>query len=195
VVAGVRMIQPQSQVLLLGILPRGQDPDDPVRQEIRDTNALVSQLDDHNMVRYLDIGQDFLNPDGSIPQSLLYDYTHPSVQGYQVMTWAIWPALSWMLDNPPSDAVTTPTGPPAVANAALPSLSAPAASPAGAPAATPAPTNPVPPPPTPAPTLTPATNSTAAPSDAPAAEKLSLDLTALTEALWFSAITASTVTH
>jgi hypothetical protein len=39
------------------------------------------------------------------------------------------------------------------------------------------------------------TTGTATPTDAQASEKPSLDLTALTEALWFAAISAQTVTH
>jgi beta-glucosidase len=195
VVNAVRTIQPHSQVLLLGVLPRGQEPDTPLRQEISDTNAMISQLDDHNMVRYLDIGSAYLNPDGTIPQSLMSDYVHPNVLGYEVMTQAIAPALFWMLGHPPSGTATPPAQT-ATANAALPSLSSEqAAPPTGGPASSPQPANAAPPAQATSPPANAATINTTASADAPAAEKPSLDLTALTEALWFTAITAPTVTH
>ena len=46
---------------------------DPVRQTIREINNTISKLDDGDKVHYLDIGAQFLNPDGNIPADVMSD--------------------------------------------------------------------------------------------------------------------------
>ena len=87
VVNEIHKWSPTSKVLLLGIFPRGQSPNDPFRAEIRQANALISKLDDGGKtVEYLDIGSDFLQPNGTISPSIMPDFLHPSTLGYQI--WA-----------------------------------------------------------------------------------------------------------
>ncbi|OYW21544.1 MAG: GDSL family lipase, partial [Planctomycetales bacterium 12-60-4] len=49
-----------TRVLLLGIFPRGANNDDPRRQVNAATNAIIANLDDGNMITYLDIGPEFV---------------------------------------------------------------------------------------------------------------------------------------
>lgn len=78
---------PESRIILMAILPRDQAPDSPLRKRIQDTNRLLSQrFSNDSSVTYLDIGKSFLQPDGSLPQSLMPDGTHPNDAGYQI--WA-----------------------------------------------------------------------------------------------------------
>jgi len=58
-----------------------------MRAPIQKTNQLLSQrFSNDSSVTYLDIGSGFLQPDGSLPQSMMPDGTHPSDTGYQI--WA-----------------------------------------------------------------------------------------------------------
>ena len=78
---------PDSHIILMAILPRGQTPDGPLRGPIQKTNQLLSQrFANSSSVTYLDIGPGFLQPDGSLPQNLMPDGTHPSDAGYGI--WA-----------------------------------------------------------------------------------------------------------
>jgi lysophospholipase L1-like esterase len=78
---------PDSRIILMAILPRGPKPDSPLRALIQTTNRLLSQrFSNDSSVTYLDIGAGFLQQDGSLPQSMMPDGTHPSDAGYQI--WA-----------------------------------------------------------------------------------------------------------
>jgi lysophospholipase L1-like esterase len=86
---------PDSRIILMAILPRDQKPDSLLRARIQKTNQLLSQqfssgssnrFPHESSVTYLDIGASFLQPDGSLPQSMMPDGTHPTDAGYQI--WA-----------------------------------------------------------------------------------------------------------
>jgi lysophospholipase L1-like esterase len=88
-VTSIRHKLPESKILLLGIFPRGNRPDDPLRAQINQTNALISKLDDGRYVKYLDIGARFLEADGSLPGTIMPDYLHPNIRGYEIWAEAI----------------------------------------------------------------------------------------------------------
>jgi len=78
---------PESHIILMAIFPRGASPKDPLRAPIERTNALLEQRFGNNPeVTYLDIGKQFLSPDGSLSPEIMPDGTHPSDRGYQI--WA-----------------------------------------------------------------------------------------------------------
>lgn len=80
----IRHRSPESRIILMAILPRGPQPTDPLREPIQATNRLLAQrFAEAPGVMYLDIGASFLSPDGSLPQALMPDGTHPSDAGYQ----------------------------------------------------------------------------------------------------------------
>jgi lysophospholipase L1-like esterase len=78
---------PQTHIMLMGVLPRGADADNPFRAPIQEINRLLAKRfsNDPN-VTWLDIGAQFLVPDGTIPPSLMPDALHPSDAGYHI--WA-----------------------------------------------------------------------------------------------------------
>jgi lysophospholipase L1-like esterase len=87
----IRNRSPDSRIILMAILPRGPKSDSPLRALIQDTNRLLSlrfskDKGKDSSVTYLDIGPGFLQPDGSLPQSMMPDGTHPSDAGYKI--WA-----------------------------------------------------------------------------------------------------------
>ena len=69
---------------VIGILPRGNSPNAPLRPQILETNHLLSErLARKDYARFVDFGGKFLLPDGSIPVRWMPDGTHPSDEGYQ----------------------------------------------------------------------------------------------------------------
>jgi lysophospholipase L1-like esterase len=85
VVREIRRRAPAAQLLLMALWPRGE-ASDPMRAQIRQINAALANLADGRSIRLIDIGQEFLTPDGSVDRSLMPDLLHPSSRGYQL--WA-----------------------------------------------------------------------------------------------------------
>ena len=79
---------PQTKILLLGVFPRGR-PNDPVRDTITEINRTIAKLHDGERVHYLDIGAQFLAPDGTIPADVMSDLLHPSAKGYEIWAQAV----------------------------------------------------------------------------------------------------------
>ena len=92
---------PNTKVLLLGIFPRGADPKAHgtafYRAKTKVVNAGLATLDDGDKTRYLDIGNKFLNDDGSLPRPIMPDFLHPSAAGYIIWADAMAPLLNNML--------------------------------------------------------------------------------------------------
>ena len=91
IVREIHRRSPRTKVLLLGIFPRAtrKTPEENKAQmdKIRKVNQIISQLDDGGKtVKYLDIGDRFMQPDGSIPRDVMPDQLHLSEKGYQI--WA-----------------------------------------------------------------------------------------------------------
>jgi lysophospholipase L1-like esterase len=91
IVAEIHKRSPETKVLLLGIFPRGKDPTVPniknQRDKLKAVNAVIAKLDDGGKtVKYLDIGEKFLQPDGTIAADVMPDFLHLTEKGYQI--WA-----------------------------------------------------------------------------------------------------------
>jgi lysophospholipase L1-like esterase len=108
VVQTIHAVSPTTKVLLLGLLPRAEDPSDPVRAEIQQVNSMIAGLADGTNVLYLDLGSLFLRPDGTIPPELMLvpDYLHPNTDGYQLMADAVLAPIQELLGNPAPDPTT-----------------------------------------------------------------------------------------
>ena len=93
---------PRARVLLLGIFPRGEKPDDPMRVNNAAANALIARLDGAGggRVKFLDLGPRFLAPDGALPQEIMPDRLHLSPRGYAIWAEAILPELRAILASP-----------------------------------------------------------------------------------------------
>jgi lysophospholipase L1-like esterase len=86
-----------SRILLLGIFPRGEKPNEH-RVTIGEINQRLAKLDGRDgVVTYLDIGQKFLGADGSISKDVMYDFLHPSAKGYEIWVEAMKPTLTRLL--------------------------------------------------------------------------------------------------
>jgi beta-glucosidase len=86
IVGQLRKKTPQTKILVLGVFPRGETPDDAKRQVNEKTNAIVSKLADNEHVFYLDIGKSFLQDDGTLSKEIMPDLLHLNEQSYTI--WA-----------------------------------------------------------------------------------------------------------
>ena len=96
VVKGLRAKLPGSKILLLAIFPRGPK-EDPSREQIKEINTAIAKLDDGKYVKFLDINQKFLEPDGTLSREIMPDLLHPSEKGYQIWAAAIKEPLAELL--------------------------------------------------------------------------------------------------
>lgn len=88
---------PEARVLLLGILPRGRSPEDPLRRSNAAANELLRGLADGRRVQFSDIGAAFLEPDGTLSHEVMPDYLHLSPRGYELWAAALRPHLRRLL--------------------------------------------------------------------------------------------------
>ncbi len=93
VVAEYRKRLPDSVILLQAIFPRGFKPEDPYRDKIKAVNAEIAKLADGDKVIYVDFGDKFLEPDGSISPKIMADGLHPGPEGYKIWADAIQPII------------------------------------------------------------------------------------------------------
>jgi lysophospholipase L1-like esterase len=90
VVEEIHKQQPKTKVLLLGIFPRGEKPTDKNRDRIKIINMMIAKMDDKGKtVEYLDIGDKFLEKDGTISKEVMPDFLHLSKKGYEIWADAI----------------------------------------------------------------------------------------------------------
>jgi lysophospholipase L1-like esterase len=111
---------PDAHILLLGIFPRAESPTDGIRPLIKKMNEAISKYDDGQHIIYRDIGDKFLQPDGTLPKEVMPDGIHPSAKGYQI--WA--DAIQDVVDKYcPKSAASAPGAPSPAITSTEPSLS------------------------------------------------------------------------
>jgi len=88
---------PETEILLLGVFPRGATPDDRLRQVNQKTNEIVSELADGKQVHYLDIGKEFLEEDGTLSRDIMPDLLHLNEKGYRIWAESIEPKVAQLM--------------------------------------------------------------------------------------------------
>ena len=96
VIEEIRTRFPDTTLLLFALFPRGT-ADNFQRDQIREINSALSRLHNGKSIRYIDIGDQFLDPDGEIPESLMPDKLHPAPDGYKIWAAALEEPLSQLL--------------------------------------------------------------------------------------------------
>jgi lysophospholipase L1-like esterase len=86
-------------VLLLGIFPCHAKPNDPIRSKIKATNDQIKTLADSKNVWFADIGNVFLEKDGSITKEIMRDLLHLSPKGYEMWADAMEPHLKILFEG------------------------------------------------------------------------------------------------
>jgi len=99
VVKIIRTKLPKTKILLLGIFQRREKPT-PERAVLAEANTIISKLADTS-TSYMDINSVFVQPDGTIPASLMPDYEHPSELGFKRWAEAIEAKVAELMGDQP----------------------------------------------------------------------------------------------
>ncbi len=96
IVKKLRVELPEMKILLLGIFPRGEQPNNQ-RGALTQINQIIARLDDGEHVFFLDIGPRLVNDDGSLSKQIMPDFLHLSPKGYQIWADAIEPQVAKLM--------------------------------------------------------------------------------------------------
>ena len=96
IVNEIRVRQPETKILLLGIFPRAK-AFSPQRGRLLEINQVLAKLDDGKHIFFQDIGSQYVELDGSISKNIMPDALHPNEAGYTIWAKAIEPKLKQWL--------------------------------------------------------------------------------------------------
>jgi beta-glucosidase len=96
IVNQIRIRQPETKILLLGIFPRAKTFS-PQRGRLLEINQVLAKLDDGKNIFYLDFGSQYVELDGSISKDIMPDALHPNEAGYKIWAAAIEPKLKELI--------------------------------------------------------------------------------------------------
>ncbi len=98
IVQELRTELPKTKVLVLAIFPRGEDDKDAKRQVNMKANELIEkQVENEEMVSFLDINSAFLKDDRTLPRDIMPDLLHPNKKGYEIWAEAMEPTISKLM--------------------------------------------------------------------------------------------------
>lgn len=102
IIETIREKQPQAKILLLAVFPRGEkastaEKPNPGRDTLKQVNDTIAKLDDGKNIFFLDIGDKFMKPDGTLTKDIMPDFLHLSPAGYQIWADAISPKLAELM--------------------------------------------------------------------------------------------------
>lgn len=87
-----------SKILLLAVFPRDEKPDGTYRKINDGVNAIIKDYaNEESGVYFLDIGDKFLDADGTLPKSIMPDRLHPNAKGYEIWAEAIEPTIKKLM--------------------------------------------------------------------------------------------------
>jgi lysophospholipase L1-like esterase len=95
-------IYPDTMILLVGPLPRGETSSDRHRNYNNEVNKKLKSMTFDPRVHYINIDYLFTRSDGSISKHIMYDYLHLTKPGYKIFTEAISEFLMVLLCSPSS---------------------------------------------------------------------------------------------
>lgn len=88
---------PETKILLLAIFPRGAAADHPLRKLNTSINEIIAGFADNKRVFFLNINDEFLEDDGTLPTSVMPDLLHPREAGYATWAKAMEPSIARFL--------------------------------------------------------------------------------------------------
>lgn len=97
-------LSPESKIVIISILPRGETLTDPKRLMNNEVNKLLVSGKFCSQVYFLDIANLFLKADGKISSRIMYDKLHLTSHGYMILSEAIHGFLSIILGSGPATA-------------------------------------------------------------------------------------------
>jgi lysophospholipase L1-like esterase len=93
---------PDARILLLGLLPREEDPNSALRRAVERVNAMIRSCAEQEHVFYAEIGNVLLDGSGRLDAAISPDHLHLSGRGYALLSAQLGAAL---------DRLTAPTLP------------------------------------------------------------------------------------
>jgi lysophospholipase L1-like esterase len=99
VVRQIHQLSPQSQILLVGLLPRGADAANPLRQIEAQVNQLIARCADGVTISYTDPGALLVDGRGQLSDQIAFDYLHPTWLGYAILAAGLEPYVHKLLDE------------------------------------------------------------------------------------------------
>ncbi|MGI9242448.1 MAG: platelet-activating factor acetylhydrolase IB subunit, partial [Verrucomicrobiales bacterium] len=97
IIQRLRKKTPDSKILLLGVFPRGEKPDDAKRKQNEAINEIIKVYADDKSIYYLDIAEKFKNDDGTLPKDIMPDSLHLKPAGYEIWAEAIEPKVKELM--------------------------------------------------------------------------------------------------
>ena len=94
VVKAVRQKAPHSKILLMGVFPRGQQPNHKFRSKIDEINRALLPLADNQNIFFLDIKNELLEKDGSLSKKITGDFLHLTPAGFEIWAKAMQPVIN-----------------------------------------------------------------------------------------------------
>jgi lysophospholipase L1-like esterase len=88
---------PATRILVLGIFPRDEKSDSPLRGKVQQINAALAKLDDGKAILVRDIGKVFLEPDGTLSTAVSQDHLHLTEEGLRRWAEAIAPVVHQLM--------------------------------------------------------------------------------------------------
>jgi len=88
---------PKTKVLVLGVFPRGEKPDEDLRKQQEEINTIIKKLADGKQVHYLEFNDKLMNEDGTQNREIMPDLVHLSPKGYAIWAEAIEPQVAKLL--------------------------------------------------------------------------------------------------
>lgn len=110
VVKLIRRQLPETEVLLVGLLPVGSELES-VSRKARETNRLLESWASQRGVAYANLAEHFRSPDGRIHRELYTDAVHLSEEGIRAWAEALRPVLRRLLPSQQSIIVGAAPGP------------------------------------------------------------------------------------
>ncbi|MCB1095726.1 MAG: acetylhydrolase [Verrucomicrobiae bacterium] len=84
IVLRLRAKLPDTQIILMGLFPRGERPDDRSRAKIAEINARLTALANEGGLTYIDLKDKLTEPGGTISKEVMGDFLHPGEKGYAI---------------------------------------------------------------------------------------------------------------
>jgi lysophospholipase L1-like esterase len=97
IVEKLRKDLPETKVLVLGIFPRGADKNDAKRKVNEGANEQIAKLADGKNVFYQDIGEAFLEDDGTLSKEVMPDLLHLNDKSYRIWAESIEPKVKELM--------------------------------------------------------------------------------------------------
>ena len=93
----IRHRLPAAKVLLLAIFPRGEKPDDSLRDINERINRIIAGQADGRSVFFLNLNAALTDSDGTLSKDVMPDLLHPNAKGYEIWQREMEPLLQELL--------------------------------------------------------------------------------------------------